>query len=219
MENIDTIFFDVNETLLDLSPLKESINKALGNDKAADIWFAQLLHYSLVTNHIDSYSDFSKIAAAVFKMNAQANNKQFSEDEVKSILSPVSKLKAYPEVTEVLKDLKEQGFTLVAFSNGKPDVLNDQLEYAGISALFDEVLSVEECEKFKPHPTSYEHALKMTNSNAENSLMVAAHGWDIAGANSVGIQTAFIERKGKSLFPLAEKPTWKLKNLTGLLDI
>ncbi|WP_295178102.1 hypothetical protein [uncultured Christiangramia sp.] len=42
------LIFDVNETLLDLSPLKESINKALGIEYAADIWFAELLQYSLV---------------------------------------------------------------------------------------------------------------------------------------------------------------------------
>ncbi len=35
--------------------------------------------------------------------------------------------------------------------------------------------------------------------------MVAAHGWDIAGALAAGMQAAFIERKGQVL-PLVPKP-------------
>ena len=42
------LIFDVNETLLDMEPLKHSINTALGNQYAFDIWFPQLLQYSLV---------------------------------------------------------------------------------------------------------------------------------------------------------------------------
>jgi len=36
--------------------------------------------------------------------------------------------------------------------------------------------------------------------------MVVAHGWDIAGADKAGLQTAFIRRQGKVLFPPAAQP-------------
>lgn len=39
------IVFDVNETLLDLKPLKSKVNQALGNDLAFDLWFSTLLYY------------------------------------------------------------------------------------------------------------------------------------------------------------------------------
>ncbi len=44
-------------------------------------------------------------------------------------------------------------------------------------------------------------------------LLVAAHGWDIAGALAAGMQAAFIERKGQSLYPLATKPQYLGKDL------
>ncbi|MFV8225475.1 haloacid dehalogenase type II [Christiangramia aquimixticola] len=219
MEDIDTIIFDVNETLLDLTPLKESVNRALGNAQAADLWFTQLLHYSLVVNYTATYHDFSAIAAAVFKMNATTKGKHYTEEEIQKILSPVSKLNPYPEVKEVLKKLKNKGFKMMAFSNGKPQVLQEQLNNAGIAKIFDHVLSVEECGKFKPHPAAYKFALEKVGSSAEKALMVAAHGWDIAGANSQGMKTAFIQREGKSLFPLAQKPDLEIKDLTGLLEL
>ena len=213
--NIDCIIFDVNETLLDLSPLKNSINSELG-DGAAEVWFAQLLHYSLVESITDTYHDFSEIAEAVLQMNAKKADLDLTDSEVQEILSPISKLKAYPDVENGLNDLKEAGFKMIAFSNGKPSVLADQLNYAGLTAYFDQILSVEEVRKYKPHPDTYKYALKKSNSKAERSLMVAAHGWDIVGAQRAGLKTAFIKRPGKFIFPLGEKPTFEVNSILEL---
>lgn len=46
--------------------------------------------------------------------------------------------------------------------------------------------------------------------------MVAAHGWDIAGANAAGMKTAFIARPGKALYPLAEAPDYFVKDVIEL---
>jgi 2-haloacid dehalogenase len=43
------IFFDVNETLLDLTPLKASVGETLGGrPELATVWFTTLLQYSLL---------------------------------------------------------------------------------------------------------------------------------------------------------------------------
>lgn len=73
--------------------------------------------------------------------------------------------------------------------------------------------------KYKPHSASYKYALKEANSNSENSMMVAAHGWDITGAMRAGLQTAFIQRPGKFVFPLSEKPTIETTTIQSLADI
>ncbi|MCG9970555.1 haloacid dehalogenase type II [Christiangramia crocea] len=219
MKRPEVIIFDVNETLLDLEPLKNSVNSALKNDQASDTWFAQLLHYSLVETVKGTYNDFSEIAAAVFKMNAEKHDLSFTESEIKEILNPVSELKPYDDVIPALKRLRSAGMKLVAFSNGKPGVLKDQLEFAEIDHFFSRILSVEACKKYKPHPEAYKYALKEINCSASDAMMVAAHGWDIAGAREVGMSTAFVERPGKSLYPLASAPHLKLKKLTGLAEV
>ncbi|MBT8318835.1 MAG: haloacid dehalogenase type II, partial [Gramella sp.] len=122
IQKISTLIFDVNETLLDLGPLKDSIDAALGNG-AAEVWFAELLHYSLVESITGSYQDFSAIAAAVLKMNALKNKKDPSRERVSDILSPITRLQPYPDVKQGLRKLTNGGFKLVAFSNGKPSVL------------------------------------------------------------------------------------------------
>lgn len=211
------LIFDVNETLLYLTPLKQNINTALDNEQAANIWFSKLLHYSLVETVCGNYHDFSEVGIAAFKLIQGIFDKSYDEDEIQKILSSMEKLKPYPEVAEALQVLSES-YMLMAFSNGKPEVLHNQLENAGILHLFEHVLSVEGCRKYKPHPEAYRFALKTAKVNAEETVMIAAHGWDIAGAAYAGMETVFVER-GKKPYSLAPAPIYSVSSLAELNEI
>ena len=50
-------------------------------------------------------------------------------------------------------------------------------------------------------------------------MMVAAHAWDLAGAKKVGLQTAFIRRKGATLYPNAARPDHVVDDLGELTRI
>jgi hypothetical protein len=39
-----------------------------------------------------------------------------------------------------------------------------------------------------------------TNRKTRRNLMIAAHGWDLAGASHAGLATCFIAREGQSHF-------------------
>lgn len=201
------LIFDVNETLLDMSPLKQSINKALKNDYGFDVWFPSLLQYSLVETCTGTYHDFSMIAAATFQMTAMKFEFDFTEDEIQEILSPITNLKPHPEVPEALSLLKESNFKLIALTNGKPEVAVEQLKHSEIDHFFEEVISVDVVKKYKPHPDTYSYVLNKYVVSAKNAMMIAAHGWDITGAQQAGLQTTFISRSGKFKYPLASKPT------------
>ena len=41
------LLFDVNETLLDIGPLKERVGEILLDPRAPELWFATMLQYSL----------------------------------------------------------------------------------------------------------------------------------------------------------------------------
>ncbi|GED43237.1 hypothetical protein HHA02_25660 [Cobetia marina] len=53
----------------------------------------------------------------------------------------------------------------------------------------------------------------------EEAMMVAAHGWDVAGAKEAGLQTTFIARPGKALFPLSKALDHVVKDVNELADI
>jgi len=210
------LIFDVNETLLDLSPLKNAINKALENDMGFEVWFLQLLQYSLVETITGNYNDFSSIAAAIFKMTAKKFDKEFSDEHIREILSKITQLPPHVDVVHGLKDLKQQGFIMVALTNGKPSVAKEQLEFAGLTDFFDDILSVEVVKKYKPAAETYHFVTDKYKIESSLAMMVAAHGWDIAGAKKAGLSTAFVKRPGKSPYALAESPDLILNTISEL---
>ncbi len=117
-----------------------------------------------------------------------------------------------------LQKLKQQGFIMVALTNGKPNVAKDQLEFAGLTSYFDEILSVEVVKKYKPAAETYNFVTRKFGVENSMAMMVAAHGWDIAGAKRAGLKTAFISRPGKSLYPLADSPDLTISTILELAE-
>ena len=69
------IFFDVNETLLDLNNVSKSIASALGGrEDLVPYWFTTMLHYSLVANVTGQYHSFVEIGIASLEMIAKQKN-------------------------------------------------------------------------------------------------------------------------------------------------
>jgi len=202
--NPKLLIFDVNETLLDMAPLKTNVNLALKNDAAFAIWFPTLLQYSLVETVVQRYRSFSEIATATFKMTAHQLNVQLESNEIKTILGSLREFKPYDDVPNALQLLKSAHFKLVALTNGDLKVAEAQLIYAKIEHYFDAVLSVASIGRYKPHRSAYEYALTTMKIPAIESMLVAAHGWDVFGAREAGLQTCFIQRNGQMAYPLAE---------------
>jgi len=207
------ILFDVNETLMDMSPLKKKVNDILDSKRGFRIWFGMLLQYSLVDNCTGQYHDFSTIADATLDMAAKALEKEIEEDEKKEALALMKKLSAYADVEKGLKPLKEAGFRLATLTNSPMSTLTAQLQHSGLTTYFEATLSIDAIQKYKPATESYQYAARTLGVSTSEIIMVAAHGWDIAGAMQAGLQAAFIERKGQSLYPLVAKPQYIGKDL------
>ncbi|MCQ8877024.1 haloacid dehalogenase type II [Pseudoalteromonas shioyasakiensis] len=215
------IIFDVNETLLDLDSMRESIGAALGGrEDLLPLWFSTMLHHSLVSTAIGDYQDFGKIGVASLLMVAQNNDIKISAEQAKTaIVTPLLSLPAHPDVKAGLQALKDSGYKLVSLTNSSNNGVKAQFESAGLTDYFEARYSIEDIKIYKPDLRAYEWALKQLNVKAEDALMVAAHGWDVAGAKAAGLQTAFIARPGKALYPLAQKPDYNVKDLTELVEL
>lgn len=211
------LIFDVNETLLNMQPLQKEINKELGSKHAFNSWFCRLLLFSSVETLTGEYRDFGEIGAAVLKMTAQDFSTEISEERIKEILGKITELKPHPEVPEALEELRKAGFKLVALTNGGKDTVDKQLKNAKLGSYFDAVYSVEAVGKFKPHLETYQYVLEKENTRPENTMLVAAHAWDITGAKRAGLKTAFISRPGKFLYFLAQRPELMGENLKEII--
>ncbi len=204
-EPTKVIFFDVNETLLDLESMRKSVGGALGGrEDLLPLWFSTMLHYSLVDTTTGRYHHFGEIGVAALMMVAEIYGIDISEEDAKkAIVTPLRSLPAHPDVKEGLRMLKEQGYTLVSLTNSSNKGVQTQFENAGLTDFFDRRLSIEDIKKYKPHLDAYTWAASQMGVKPEDALMVAAHGWDTAGAKAAGMKAAFIKRDGKVMYPLA----------------
>ena len=201
------LFFDVNETLLDLDAMKTVIGDALGSrPELLPLWFTTMLHYSLVVTLADQYKDFGELGVAALLMVARNHGVTLSAETAKQAVSIIRSLPAHPDVRPALEDLKNEGFRMVTLTNSSQAAVDSQIQNAGLTDLFESRLSVQEVQLFKPHSHVYRWAACKLGFAPEECMLVAAHGWDVAGAIWAGCRAAFVFRPGAQLFPLAPVP-------------
>lgn len=215
------IFFDVNETLLDLESMRQSVGAALGGrQELLPLWFSTMLHHSLVESATEQYHDFGTVGTAALMMVARNNDIALTEQQARSaIVTPLLRLPAHPEVREGLQALKNQGYTLVTLTNSTRRGVQTQLENAGLADLFADNLSIEEIKLYKPHLRTYRWAAERMGVKLEETLLVAAHGWDVAGATAAGMPAIFVARRGQTLYPLAAEPDRTVKDIRELAEV
>lgn len=119
----------------------------------------------------------------------------------------------HQDVKEGLALLKDAGFRLATLTNSPVKTLQQQLQHNDLYNYFVDPLSVEEFQMYKPHVEVYKRALAKLQVQPGEALLVATHGWDIAGALAAGMQAGFVKRKGQSLYPLAPKPHFQGKDI------
>ena len=214
------LIFDVNETLLDLAPLKKTVGAALGGrDDLLPLWFTTMLQYSLVDSLIGEYRDFAHVGVGALMMIGEKQGIKIDRDTAEqAIVEPIRNLPAHPDVSPALEALRSKGFTMAALTNSSRSGVGAQLTNAGIIDLFDHVISTEEVLAFKPDPRPYHYALGVIRAKPDETMMVAAHAWDLAGAKNVGLQTAFVARPGAVLYPNVERPDVVVADLAELVS-
>jgi 2-haloacid dehalogenase len=212
------ILFDVNETLLDLKPMKEKIGKLLGaGPEAARLWFTTLLQHSLVMTVAGRYANFDQIGAACLRMLASNHGVELSEDEAQEAVAPMRSLPPHADVIPALERLRGARHRLATLTNSSKAAVADQMKNAGLTDFFEALLSVEEVGKYKPHAEVYRWAAGRVGADVSECLLVAAHGWDVAGAAWAGLRTAFVARPGQQVFPLGPTPDIIIPSLAELL--
>lgn len=217
-EMIKTVLFDMNETLLNLSLLKDNFDKHFEDPTIPKYWFAKVLHYSTVMGAMDEYTDFGKLSEAALESLFLENKKELTDETKKDILGSFKKLPAYNDVPEALKLLRENNIKVIAVTNSSYEMVKEQLTNSKLIDLFDSYYSVDAVQKYKPFKDIYQYVLKQEKVNADETVMVATHDWDLVGAKKVGLVTAYINRKKDQYNPYYLNPDISSTNLLDLVE-
>lgn len=198
--------FDVNETLLDLGALDPHFQRVFGDAAVQQVWFTQVIQSSLVATVTGFYTDFGTIGGAALDMVASRYGVVLPAADRQQILSTMHSLPPHSEVRESLEQLRDAGLRLAALTNSAQQMAEAQLNNAGLADLFEQILSVEAVQRYKPVPEVYEMAALRLGVSLAEIRLIAAHEWDVAGALRAGCAAAFVARPGKVLDPLYEPP-------------
>ena len=188
------LVFDVNETLLDLSPMRERFEAVFGPTPPLGEWFARLLHGSLVANQLNQYRPFSEIGVEALLALAERIGTELDESGAEGLVAGLEELPAHADVIPALERLVDAGFKTAALTNGSTRVANAQIENAGLHVFIQRVISVDEVGRFKPDPSPYRYAAGQLDVEPVEMMLVAAHDWDVAGAMRSGARGAHVRR-------------------------
>ncbi|MGI9586399.1 MAG: haloacid dehalogenase type II [Acidimicrobiia bacterium] len=191
------VLFDVNETLIDLAPLRSEFAERFDGEIDVARWFSELLRLSFVYAATGAYAPFTKLAGNALVSVGAASGIHVGPEDVAFVGARFRTLPAHPDAKLGLDALANNGAVVVAITNSPLDVANDQLTNAGLSQPFDRILSVEAVRRFKPHASVYAYAANEVGADAIDCVMVAAHDWDIAGAMIAGCTGVYIDRTGR----------------------
>lgn len=219
MRRPSVLVFDVNETLLDLSPLAADFEAIFGAAQPLGEWFARMLHGSLVSNHLDSYRPFGAIGAEALLIVAGKRNVEISENQAAAVVAGMADLPAHPDVIPALERLVDAGFRTVTLTNGSTRAANAQIENADLRVFFEKVISVEEVGRFKPDPLPYRHAADLMDVGIDQTMLIAAHDWDVAGALHAGAQAAYVSRPSAVWSLPDDLPEVTATDLGGIADL
>ena len=133
-------------------------------------------------------------------------------------------LATYPEVPEVLAELRERGLVLAVCSNWDWH-LDKAMGEVGLTEMFDVVVTSAQAGARKPHPRIFTHTLERCRIDAADALFVGdTWGPDVEGPLAAGMRTAVHVRREDHRHQSGPPPplppgAHRVGDLRGVLDL
>jgi 2-haloacid dehalogenase len=193
----DVVALDVNETLLDLAPVAAALVE-LG--RPADL-LPTVFGRTLATGFAATVAGTWLPFRAAFD-TALAQLTDLSDGDRARVAGAFLELSPHPDVEPALRRLVEAGVRVVTLSHGSPGVAEAGLERGGITPLVERTLSSETVRAWKPAREAYLWAAGACGVPPGRMALVAAHGWDVLGAERAGLTGAWFPR-AERVYPAA----------------
>ena len=120
------------------------------------------------------------------------HNVSYTAEAAREFMKVYKNLPPYGDAIEGLRSLTGR-YKLVALSNGEQWYLEELLGN-NVPVRFDAIISVDQVGAFKPSPGIYRKAVQRLRCEPGEIMMVAAHAFDILGAQACGFKAAYVNR-------------------------
>lgn len=216
-----TLAFDVYGTLIDTHGVVVALKKYVG-DKAVEFsrtWREKQLEYSFRRGLMQNYENFEICTRNALDYTSLYYKVSLNEKDKEELMGVYKVLPAFDDVKKGLAQVNKSGYRMFAFSNGSADAVETLLKNAGIREYFVGVVSVDEIKSYKPNPGVYCHFLRRSGSLGANSWLISSNPFDVIGAISSGMRSAWIKRSPDAVFdPWGIEPTLVVNSLLNLAE-
>lgn len=197
--SIRAVFFDLYGTLLDLRPLSDTCEVVAPGrgEQFARTWRAEQLRSTWLRTVMGAWADFEIVTAEALSWTARSM--AIDPDHASGVLGGAfDRLPVRVEARPVLEALRAAGLPLGILSNGSARMLALAVAGGGLADLFEQVISVDEVERYKPHPAVYGLAVTASGHEPSSLGFVSANDWDAAGAAWFGFRVAWLRPEGSA---------------------
>jgi 2-haloacid dehalogenase len=205
---IRAVVFDAYGTLFDVhsvSSLAEQLYPGCG-DALSQLWRQKQLEYSWLRTMSRRYKPFWEITRDALRHAAARLGLALDAASETRLMNQYASLSAFPENLEALRALKAAGLPLGILTNGNRDMIDVSVRSAGMTGLFDHVLSSQQVEAFKTTDRLYALAPEAFGCRARQILFVSSNCWDAIGATWYGYTSFWINRAGAPIEQLDTEP-------------
>jgi putative hydrolase of the HAD superfamily len=225
-----SVFFDLDRTLWDLEKnallcLEEIYHENNLHDKGIPSFEAFHTVYKNINNLLwaayrkDEIKK-EKLRTERFKLSLQhfriSNDILANKMGDEYVNNSPKKTALFPHSKEILDYLSKK-YSLFIITNGFKEVQYKKLQNAAIAKYFKHVFVSEEIGAMKPHPFIFKETLRLSNSSADNSIMIGDDfAVDILGAKAVGIDQIYFNPENEIQ---KESATYEIKSLKEIFDI
>lgn len=200
MGRIKAVFFDFMGTCLDwhrgiVKALPEAIKETDRSDFALE-W--RQAYFDSNAARLAAGEPHEDIDITLFKtLNAQlakhpAYSELFDVGTKQQCIAAWHSMPAWPDVPPALEQVQAAGYELFVFANGTTRLQLDLCRSSGLR--FNMLFSSQLLGVYKPAPESYIKTLELVGVKPEESVMVAAHAYDVRGAKDCGMKTVYVHR-------------------------
>ncbi|HET9265689.1 MAG TPA: haloacid dehalogenase type II [Vicinamibacterales bacterium] len=184
----------------------------------AQLWRTRQFEYTWLRSITDSYVDFFAVTGDALVYAANAMKLDLTTERKQRLLNAHLHLAPWPDTADALRRLREHGIRVIALANFSPKMLQANAENAGLTGLFDALVSTDTNRTYKPDRRAYQLGMERLHLAKHDILFAAFGGWDAAGAKAFGYPTVWVNRSNQPAEELGIRPDHISSDLSGLLE-
>ncbi len=175
----------------------------------------EAIQFELVTG---VYRPYREVLVESLRVFAAERGWRLEEPDERALLRSIRSWQPFPDTAPALRAAQEAGLRLVIVSNTDRDILEHTIRQIGVR--FDDAITAEDCEAYKPDDAVFEHALARLGVPPERVLHVAfGFKYDIGPASRAGMGTAWVNRRAEASPSAEDVPDYEWRDLWGLAEL